>query len=220
MLGRDWFQSIAKLLEGNRTLRATEASMQKIKNLSGECQHCGGPIQFHAEHIGGVADCPHCGQSTELTLPAPPPDRSPVPVKAIIFVTLAIVILGAGMVGINQALKRARQMQATQNPAPAPTQFKATGPFASQEFQASPVVVTQMPGRTIVYAVGTITNFAARPRFEVKVELDLFDESGGRLGVASDYQKLIDPGDHWDFKALVVDKRTRTAQLTAIREAR
>jgi hypothetical protein len=207
-------------LERNRTLRATAAIMHKIKNLRGECQHCGGSIQFHAEHIGGVADCPLCGQPTELNLPAPPRERSPVPVKAIIFVTLAVLILGAGMVGINQALKRAKRLQAAQTPAPPAPRLKATGPFASQEFQASPVVITQVPGRTIVYAVGTLTNFAARPRFEVKAEMDLFDETGAKLGVASDYQKLIEPGDRWEFKALVVDKRARTAQLTAIREAR
>jgi hypothetical protein len=194
--------------------------MLKIKNLRGECQHCGGPIEFHAEHTGSMAECPHCGQQTELLLAPPPDEPSPVPKKAIVFTVVAILILGGGLVAANIALKRAKrlqtQRQATQveptKPAAAPD------PFATQSFRVSPVTVEQGQGSSLVYIVGTITNASNRQRFGVKVELELFAADGSRLGGASDYQKVLEPNAAWKFRALAVDKRTAMAKIAAITE--
>jgi hypothetical protein len=84
--------------------------MLKIKNLRGECEHCGEPIEFHAEHTGDVADCPHCGRSTELRLPLPP-DENPLRRKIITLIIVAIVILLAALVATNIAFKRAKRLQ-------------------------------------------------------------------------------------------------------------
>ena len=40
------------------------------------CQHCGKQIVFDVEHIGQIADCPHCGLETKLVI-------SKVPVRAV-----------------------------------------------------------------------------------------------------------------------------------------
>lgn len=37
------------------------------------CQHCGNHIAFPIELAESTADCPHCGQPTQLNLDAPPP---------------------------------------------------------------------------------------------------------------------------------------------------
>jgi hypothetical protein len=44
------------------------------------CGRCGTHLEFALESAGTLIACPHCGQSTELTLEAPPqaPDRIPV----------------------------------------------------------------------------------------------------------------------------------------------
>lgn len=197
--------------------------MLKIKNLHGECQHCGGPIEFHAEHVGSSAECPHCGQQTELLLAAPPEEKSPVPKKAIVFTVVAILILAGGLVAANVALKRAKRLQAQRQPATPVEAAKipaATDPFAAQGFRVTAVTLEQGPGGGLVFAVGTVQNTTDRQRFGVKVELELFDSGGTKLGVASDYQKVIEPAAAWKFRALVVDKNARSARVVAIQEAR
>ena len=196
--------------------------MLKIKNLRGECQHCGGSIEFHAEHTGSTAECPHCGQQTELMLALPPEESSLVQKKAIVFTVIAILILAGGLVAANIALKRAKRLQTQRQEATQVEQAKAAAPadpFAAQGFRVSPVTVEQGQGSSLVYVVGTITNAGNRQRFGVKVELELFAADGSRLGVASDYQKVLEPNAAWKFRALAVDKRTAMAKIAAIKEA-
>lgn len=197
--------------------------MLKIKNLHGACQHCGGPIEFHAEHVGSSAECPHCGQQTDLLLGAPPEEKSPVPKKAIVFTVVAGLILAGGLVAANVALKRAKRLQAQRQPVAPVAAAKisaATDPFAAQGFRVTAVTLEPGPGGGLVYAVGTVQNTTDRQRFGVKVELELFDSGGTKLGAASDYQKVIEPAAAWKFRALVADKNARSARLAAIQEAR
>jgi uncharacterized paraquat-inducible protein A len=50
--------------------------MAHAKHLKGICSHCRGPFEFPAQSIGLTAQCPHCGQPTELLLAPPPADTS------------------------------------------------------------------------------------------------------------------------------------------------
>lgn len=199
--------------------------MLKIKNLRGECQHCGKPIEFQAEHVGTTAECPHCNQPTELLLAAPPEEGAPVRTKAIVFTVIAILILAGGLVGAVIALKRAERLKAgrleASAPVATPQPAKPLDLFAAQEFQVSPVTLDQGAGRgsSLRYATGTVINPTKRQRFGVKVELELFDEAGNKLGGASDYQKVLEPNAEWKFRALIVDKRTSTVKVTAIKES-
>lgn len=196
--------------------------MLKIKNLRGECQHCGGPIEFHAEHTGSMAECPHCGQQTELMLAPPPDEPSPVPKKAIVFTAIAILILAGGLVAANIALKRAKRLQAQRQPATQVEPVKPaapTDPFVAQGFRVAPVTLEQGSGSSLRYVTGTITNASNRQRFGVKVELELLAADGGTVGRASDYQNVLEPMATWKFRALAVDKRTATARIVTIKEA-
>lgn len=195
--------------------------MLKIKNLRGECQHCGGPIEFHAEHAGATAECPHCGRSTELFLATPPEEKSPVTRRAIIFLGLALVILAAGMIAIKVALTRAKRMQ-TQHRQTEPVPVKQAAPaepFSAQQFRVSPVTLERGPGSSLLYAAGTISNVTVHQRFGVKVELELFDADAQKVGSASDYQKVIEPNSVWKFRAMVMEKSAATAKIVAIKEA-
>ncbi len=196
--------------------------MLKIKNLRGECQHCGGAIEFHAEHTGSTAECPHCGQQTELLLAPPPEESSPLQKKAIVFTVIAILILSGGLVAANIALKRAKRLQTQRQQATQVEQAKPAAPadpFVAQGFRVSSVTVEQGQGSSLVYAVGTVTNASNRQRFGVKVELELFAADGSKAGVASDYLKVLEPNAVWKFRALAVDKRTTMARIAAIKEA-
>lgn len=201
---------------------ATHTKMLKIKNLRGECQHCGGPIEFHAEHVGTTAECPHCSQQTELLLAIPPEETSPIRKKAIVFVAVAALILGGGLFAASLALKRAKRLQAERQPAPPVASAKAaapTDPFAALGFRVGAVALEQGQGSSLVYAVGVIMNTSNRQRFGVKVELELQATDGSKLGGASDYQKVLEPGAEWKFRALVMDKRVAVARITAIKES-
>ena len=193
--------------------------MSQIKTLKGDCSHCRGRLEFPADAIGAVADCPHCGQSTELTLAAPPP-TSPLPVKAIIWTLVAVLILGGGLAGAMIALKRAQKMAARQKERV--TQDMATNETTQAttlaDLNVSPIVLEKAQGSSLVHAVGTVRNTASRQRFGVKVEVDLFDAAGQRLGAAQDYQPVIEPNAEWRFKALVMQSKVTAAKLASVKE--
>ena len=195
--------------------------MLKIKNLHGQCQHCGGPIEFHAESAGATADCPHCNQPTELFLETPPNEGSPLRTKVIAFTIIASIILIAGLVGSSMALKRAKRMRADRDLAPAQSApEKPADPFAKEGFRVAPVSLDKGSGTSLVYAIGSIANTTTRQRFGVKVEIELLDGSGIKVGVASDYQKVIEANAEWKFRALVVEKKAVSAKVITVSESR
>jgi hypothetical protein len=197
--------------------------MLKIKNLRGQCQQCGGAIEFHAEAAGTTAECPHCGQPTELFLGPPPQETSPLRKRAVGFMVIAALILGVGLVGSSLALKRARRLAAGRESARTPAEVQPPAapavPFAAQGFGVSPVTLDQGQGSSRVHAVGTIQNLSDRPRFGVKVELALLDAAGNQLGVATDYQNVLEPKAEWKFRALVVEKGVVAAKITSLKES-
>ena len=129
----------------SRKSHAACQTMTKIKNLKGECQQCGGAIEFRAETAGMTADCPHCGQPTELLLAVPPESRSSAPTKAIIYTIIAVGILLGGLTVTVVLLKRAERLsarqKAIQSQANAPTVIQPVNPFAPLGFRVSPVTL-------------------------------------------------------------------------------
>jgi hypothetical protein len=192
--------------------------MSRLKHLQGECSHCGGRLEFPADSIGAMADCPHCGQPTELTLAAPP-STSIVPAKAIVWTLIAVLILGGGLAGAMVALKRAQKMAARQKQTAVETVTNEVSPVAGQaNLNVSNVVLEKAQGSSLVHAVGTVRNAAAKQRFGVKVEIDLFDAAGQRLGIAQDYLPVLEPNAEWRFKALVMQSKVVSAKVASIKE--
>ncbi len=195
----------------------------KIKNLKGECQHCGGAIEFHAETAGMTADCPHCGQATELLLAAPPEAAAPTQTKAIVFTLLAAVILLGGLLVTVMVLKRAERLSSRQKEAVAKAAGAAVAPpanpFAQTEFSVSAIVFEPSQSGSIIHAVGELRNLANRQRFGVRIDLELLDDAGRKVGAATDYRSILEPTTVWRFRALVVDKRAVAAKVLRITEA-
>jgi len=194
------------------------------KYLKGDCQHCGGHIEFPAGAVGTTIDCPHCQQQTELLLALPPTEPS-LPTKAIVYTAIAIVILVGGLIGAQIALKRAKRLaEQKQEPAPTPPtpkQAEARAPAeppAKDGFRVSSITLEKTPGSSLVYAVGTVRNETDRRRFGVKVELDALDGTGKRVGSAKDYQQTLEPKSEWRFRALVVGSNASSAKLASITE--
>ncbi len=194
------------------------------KNLSGECQNCGGRFEFPAEVAGLTGECPHCGQPTECLLASPPEEISLVQTRAVIFTIVAVVILVGGLIGASVALNRAKQMVAEKQGARAQAQTQnpptPANPYAQINFRTSAVTLETTPGTKLVHAQGSIVNTTNRQRFGVKVELALFDANGNWLANASDYQRVIEPNAEWKFNAPVVETRAVAARISAITEAK
>jgi DNA-directed RNA polymerase subunit RPC12/RpoP len=199
--------------------------MDQTKYLKGECAHCGGHIEFPALSAGTVADCPHCGQPTELLL-ARPKEEPAIPTKALVWTIIAAVVLILGLAGTLYALHLAKKQVVMKGGAPAATNaitkpLTETNALAKMGFTAGKVELEQAKGSSLVYAIGTLKNTENRERFGVKVELDLFDAGGKKIGEASDYQSVIETNGEWQFKAMVVDsKRTASGKIRDITETR
>ncbi len=192
--------------------------MSETKFLRGVCQHCGGPIEFPAEAVGTATTCPHCGQDTELVLSLGETEPAKAPVKTIVFIALAALILIGGLAGAVIALKRAQRMATRQPVQQPPATNTVANPFAAQQFLASSIALEQTPGSSLVRAVGTIQNLSAKRRFGVRVEIELQDENGVPVGSARDYTATLDPNATWAFKAMVNTKGAAIARVTAIKE--
>ena len=203
--------------------------MNRTKYLKGACQHCGGHLEFLADHIGMVVSCPHCGQETELMLLAPP-EQPTLTRRALVWTGIAVIVLGLWLCAALFALKRAqtwaerKKQQTMAAPAPVgepiasqPSEILTNSP-ATDGLSASNITIEKTPGSSLVYAVGTVKNVSDRQRFGVKVEIDLRNAAGQQVGTASDYRQVLAPGAQWDFKALVVDSKAVSAKISSIRE--
>ena len=194
------------------------------KNLSGECQHCGGRFEFPAEAAGLTGECPHCGQPTDCLLATPSEEKSPAQIKAVIFTIVAVVILVGGLIGASVALKGAKRMvaqkQAAQALARAQNSSTPAEPSAADGFRVSAVRLETTPGTMLVHAQGSIVNTTNRQRFGVTVELKLFDAAGQWVANTSDYKDVIEPNAEWKFSAPVVEKKATSAKIAAIKETK
>ncbi len=204
--------------------------MNRTKYLKGECRECGGHIEFPAENTGTIIDCPHCGKETELLL-APPPEEPGIPRRTILWMVVGTLVLllglGASLVALRMAQKRwgrGTTLSTAQPPTDAKTNAAATASSAPADgeahggFRISAITLQKTPGSSLVYAVGTLTNPSERQRFGVKVELDLLDSGGQKVGTTKDYQQVIEPNGQWQFKALVVGSKAASARLASVKE--
>lgn len=195
--------------------------MSTTKFLRGECQHCGGHLEFPAEAAGTSADCPHCQQSTDLFISAGNADATTntAKTKTIIFTALACVILIGGLIGAGVALNRAKRMAEQLDPdSLRRTNSLPANPFESQEFAATAVALEKNPGTSLVHAAGSVKNLSSRRRFGVRIEIELKDDTGTLLAPTKDYAATIEPGAVWNFKAMVQAKGATAAKISVIKE--
>jgi Tfp pilus assembly protein PilV len=150
-----------------------------------------------------------------------------------VWTVIAIVVLLLGLGGALMALSRAqrqlaaRQQRESATTAAAPQAASNTNagrePTADDSaaqagFQVTGLKLEKTPGSSLVHAVGTLTNRSARKRFGVRIELDLLDAAGQKVGSAKDYQAVIEPNAQWDFKAPVMASKASSAKLASIQE--
>ena len=98
--------------------------MSTTKRLRGPCSHCGVDIEYPAELIGTMRQCPYCRKETELVL-ATPPQASAVPARIIVFTIIAVAILLGGLIGSFYALRKTQSLVREHQKAPPAVQTNA-----------------------------------------------------------------------------------------------
>jgi hypothetical protein len=206
-----------------------------VSYSKGVCQHCGGHIEFPAEGAGQTIACPHCQWNTVLTPSNAPKIEvggGPASRKRIFiaFGIAAIILAAAGVGGFlffgSQHPAIAPQVSTGNSNSTAnsgastliPVQNTAPEPDPWHGLKAGPVKLDKQGDGRLVYAVGTVRNTSSRERFGVKVEVDVLDAHGDKIGTATDYTQVMEPGKEWKFRAMVTDKKAATARLGDIKE--
>jgi hypothetical protein len=191
--------------------------MNPTKRLTGVCSECGGPIEFAAELVGTMTQCPRCRKQTELTLAAPP-DEPALPRKVIVITVVAVVILVLALIVTVVGLKHFEKLAARQKDrAAAPAGAKDTAMSAG--FEVSAFSLEKGQGGNGLYAVGTVVNTSNRSRSQVTLELDLLDAGGQTLQVARAYRPALEPGAKWEIKLSVAgDSKVVSAKVASIKE--
>ena len=197
------------------------------------CQHCGGHIEFPVQGIGRKISCPHCGQQTLLTRAAPVEIGGGCATRRRIYWTLAIAAglvaaTGGALLYVNY---RYSQQSAAAPALPLPPAHASTDGAATlpppqpkpprdlwHGLKASKVTLDESGNGSLIYAIGTLTNATTRQRFGVKVEVEVLDGHHRKLGSATDYTDVIEPGKEWKFRAMVTDQAAKEAKLTSVKE--
>jgi hypothetical protein len=209
--------------------------------LKCSCKECGNHIEFPDSAAGTTIACPHCGQWTELPLPEEDPVQKRPRLALVAVIICVIVVTGLAAWFHHSMAKFGNQTAAVPEPKgptnvvvnvvvpptnPPPevvTQAVVEAnapprPKSHSDLKHGKIGLEKTTGSSLVYAVGTVTNDSTYQRFGVKVELDLFDKEGTKIGTTQDYKDIIEPRKEWRFHALIPDKKTKSAKITAITE--
>jgi hypothetical protein len=112
--------------------------------------------------------------------------------------------------------KQPRRKKRNKKPAKS-AEVKSVEKKTLKNFTVSEVTIENSGGR-LIYAVGSLRNETTRQRFGVKVQLNLFNEAGKKIGTATDYTQIIEPKSEWNFRALITDPKTTRAEIAGIQE--
>jgi len=89
---------------------------------------------------------------------------------------------------------------------------------SASDLKVSEVQLEKTKGSSLVYAVGTVKNESDYQRFGVRIELDLFNQNGAKLGTSKDYIAILEPRREWQFRALIPDPKAVSAKVATLKE--
>jgi hypothetical protein len=101
------------------------------------------------------------------------------------------------------------------------------GPLAQPVFRAPKSLddlrigaffVSRTRGSDLSIAVGDIVNSSENLHQRVKVELDLLDAHGMKIGTANDFVTELDPGQTWHVVARISDPKAMSVRVGKIEE--
>ena len=197
--------------------------MSEVGDLKCSCQHCGGNIEYPPEAAGMALPCPHCGLTTGL-LPQEP-EVMPTPVQSTAagnrkawLILMALLFLVAVAAGGGWLVQKRDSKSSAIRGEPRTHTTPSRPPKSSNDLNVASIGLEKTGGSGLVYATGEVKNNSDYQRFGVKIELELVDSRGLKVGTATDYTPLIEPRGVWHFKALVLEPKTGSARLAGLTE--
>ena len=169
-----------------------------------------------------TVECPHCHQQTELR----PTNGATQNLSRLLISVLVGVALAIGVVMLLKSRKHPLPEIHQAAVAPPPSNAPAVAPepprpkaLADLNLDGNVTVAKAKGGSRLTYAMGTLKNDSDHQRYGVKVEVDLFDQSGNKLATqANDYIQTLEPRKSWNFRALILDAKAVTAKVASITE--
>ncbi len=197
------------------------------------CPHCGKQTELGAESRGKQSAAASADESGS-EIGSPPSEsgakRNGSARRAIVIGTIAAI--AAGLAGRIYYLNKhgathspdisspTNTATATGTPSGsnAVSELSTNTPKSIADLKVTPIIMQKTPGSGLVYAIGKVRNASAHQRYGVRIELDLLDRSGMKVGSASDYIAVIEPQQTWSFRALVNDPAAVKAKLADVKE--
>jgi hypothetical protein len=178
------------------------------------CPHCQGLVEIPGNAVAVELHCPHCGGPLDV------PSQRSSPKWGLFWAV--VIAAGAAVVGLAYWTFTRPKKVATASPAPTivATQRTSAPPttatISTNNFTLSGIGFEKQGA--LRYLRGTLRNDLTRQRFGVKIQLDLVDVNEGRVGSASDYRAVLQPGEVWQFRALALEPAAVSATLVSITE--
>jgi uncharacterized Zn finger protein (UPF0148 family) len=184
---------------------AKQPAPDKPAAFSRECPGCSLEVSIKAEA------CPSCGAVLR--------EKKGVNLKLIIPVAVLVVAVAGFFAVKSGKLKfpsgggspKEETGGAAKPVAPAKKAVKLTGKFEVTEHK-----IEKTPGTSLMYVVGSVFNGTDKQKFSVRVTFALTDKNGKPAGEATDYITVIESGDTWNFRALILDSAAENAKLTSL----
>ncbi len=199
-------------------------SMRDPGHIKGQCQTCGGHLEFPASGMGMTVDCPHCGVRTTL-VPEPPDGATPTANPPARPKSKHPLLWGSAFLSVALATAGVAHHWSKKTEAVPPTSTHTEIPKAippageeTDRLQAGPVTLQKTEGSALIYAVGTVRNNSDRQRFGVKIELDLLDDQDHKIGTAGDYIAILEPHQDRPFRALLTQPKAAKVKVAGIEE--
>jgi hypothetical protein len=101
---------------------------------------------------------------------------------------------------------------------PSPVEEAAKTPKALSDFKIGPIHLEKVPGSSLVYAIGALTNDSDSERYGVRIGLRLLDGRENELGSIQDYVPTLQPRGVWTFRALLTDRRAVAVKFDGVTE--
>lgn len=181
----------------------------KKESFSRECPGCGLEVSVKAEA------CPSCGavlrEKKGLSL------KLVIPVAVIAVAAAGLFAVKSGKLklpargGSTGGDSKGATGSDTKLTAPAKKPVTLTGKFEVADHK-----IEKTPGTSLMYVVGSVFNGTDKQKFSVRVTFALTDKAGKPAGEATDYVTVIESGDTWNFRALILDSAAENAKLTAL----
>jgi predicted RNA-binding Zn-ribbon protein involved in translation (DUF1610 family) len=173
-------------------------------SFSRECPGCSLEVSIKADA------CPSCGAILR--------EKRGLNLKLLVPVALLVVAVGGFFAFKSGLLKLPARGSSggdagstSTKPTAPPKPVKRSGKFELVGHQ-----IEKTPGTSLIYVVGSVSNGTDKQKFSVRVTFALTDKAGKPAGEATDYITVIEPGDTWNFRALILDSAAENAKLTSL----